>query len=122
MLRDAQGELFLPMPVEHYDGRHNHCARGRGGRCAGSRHRSNLPGSERLSVDLLSSNLMDQLIWTRGVHGVHARRVVLSQAEGQPGWAMLCDAQISRDGVRVLSGEVLLEHAMRCGVGFANRP
>ena len=76
---------------------------------------SRLPGSRRVTVDPLPKNLMDQLIRNRGVQSVHARHVVLNQAEGRPGWAMtLCDALISRDGDRVLSGEVLLEHAVRC--------
>ncbi len=71
-------------------------------------------GCKVLAVDLLPRDIMDQIIQDRGVKGIWARRIVLDQAEGRVGWAvMLCESLISEDGEKVVSGHWLLERAMR---------
>lgn len=70
--------------------------------------------TRNIRVDPLPRTHMDQIVRDLGVRSVHARRVVLDQAEGRPGWAAtLCEAFISRSGNLVLSGDVLLDHALR---------
>lgn len=73
-----------------------------------------LPGCKEIEVHLLPRASMDEIVKGRGVRSTLARQTVLDQAEGRPGWAvMLCNSLISQDGERVVSGELLLERAMR---------
>ncbi|MFI6675240.1 hypothetical protein [Kribbella sp. NPDC050470] len=73
-----------------------------------------LPGCRRVTLGLMSRAEIDAVIQAAGVTGVHARRLVLEQADGRPGWALqLCRALIDGDGERVVSGELLLDHVMR---------
>ena len=73
-----------------------------------------LPGGRPVSLGLMSRGEIDAIVQTAGVTGVHARRLVLEQADGRPGWALqLCRALIDGDGERVVSGELLLDHVMR---------
>ena len=57
---------------------------------------------------------MDAIVQAAGVTSVHARHLVLDQAEGRPGWARaLCEALVEGNGDRVASGEVLLDQVER---------
>jgi hypothetical protein len=75
---------------------------------------ANLPAHRGLSVDLLARGDMDAIVQSAGVTSVHARHLVLDQAEGRPGWARsLCEALVEGNGDRVASGEVLLDQVER---------
>jgi hypothetical protein len=73
-----------------------------------------LPGCRRVTLDLMSRAEIDAIVQAAGVTGLHARWLVLEQADGRPGRALqLCRALIDGDGVKVVSGELLLDHVMR---------
>ncbi|WP_405056819.1 ATP-binding protein [Kribbella sp. NBC_01505] len=73
-----------------------------------------MPGCRQILVDLMSRGDIDAVVQSAGVKGFHARRLVLDQADGRPGWAIqLCRALIDGDGERVVSGDHLLEKVDR---------
>jgi len=65
-------------------------------------------------IELLPLEQMDVIVQAAGVTGVHARELILRQAEGRPGWALaLCNTLVDGGGVKVVSGEALLDHVVR---------
>jgi hypothetical protein len=73
-----------------------------------------LPGARLHAVDLVERSEMDALVRAAGVTGHRARRTVLNQAEGRPGWALaLCEVLIRGDGQDVVTGSAHLANVER---------
>ncbi|MGW6522124.1 hypothetical protein [Streptomyces sp. NPDC054962] len=73
-----------------------------------------LPEALRVDVDLLERSDMNTLITSLGVTGHRARRVVLDQAAGRPGWAVtLCEMFVNGEGKQVASGAAHLASVER---------
>ncbi len=67
-----------------------------------------------ITLELLPRTIIDELICESGVTAVRARRLILGQAEGRPGWALtLCQAFVDSKGAQVFSGEALLDNVLR---------
>ncbi|WP_155846910.1 ATP-binding protein [Arthrobacter sp. 131MFCol6.1] len=65
-------------------------------------------------LDLLPRVVMDEIVRGAGVTAVRTRHLILSQAEGRPGWALtLCSAVVTASGANIFSGEALLDHVLR---------
>ncbi|MGW7459989.1 hypothetical protein [Streptomyces sp. NPDC054797] len=64
-----------------------------------------LPRASRVEVDLLERGDMNTLVTSAGVTSHRARGVVLSQADGRPGWALtLCGLLAAGEGDEVATG------------------
>ena len=70
-----------------------------------------MPGADVLELPLLERDVMNTLVQAVGVRGFRARQVILTQAEGRPGWALALAAVLLRgDAEEVVSGGALLIH------------
>lgn len=96
------------------------------------------PGSERkvetlltepipVNLDRLARPELDEVIQELGVHGVRARKVVLNQSDGRPGWAVLLSRLfVDGDGEGLSTGQPLLDqvsglaHSISGGAAFAD--
>ncbi|WP_426996288.1 ATP-binding protein [Pseudarthrobacter sp. N5] len=75
---------------------------------------SRLSEPATILLDLLPRDIMDEIIRGAGVSAVRTRHVILSQAEGRPGWALtLCSAVVTASGANIFTGEALLDHVLR---------
>lgn len=64
----------------------------------------------RVEVDRLARAALDQMIQALGVHGVHARSLVLEQSDGRPGWAaILSRLVVNGAGGDLATGQSLLD-------------
>lgn len=64
----------------------------------------------RVEVDRLARAALDQMIQALGVHGVHARSLVLEQSDGRPGWAaILSRLVVNGAGDDLATGQSLLD-------------
>ncbi|TCC51514.1 ATP-binding protein [Kribbella pittospori] len=73
-----------------------------------------LPTARPLKLDVMPRDEIDALVQALGVTSFHARRMVLDQAEGRPGWAiLLCEAMLDGTGELVASGVLLLDRVER---------
>lgn len=80
--------------------------------------RALLPAARVHAVELLERAPLDALLQQMGVTGALARREILDQAEGRPGWAIsLADLLLgSQDAASLVNGRALLGHvAGTCG-------
>ena len=67
------------------------------------------PGAEEIELELLERPEIDTIIRSMGVTGIEARREILDQAEGRPGWAVaLADLLLRSGWDDLLSGKALL--------------
>jgi hypothetical protein len=63
-----------------------------------------------VELPLLARDEVDAIIQAQGVRGVRARHIVLGQAQGRPGWALiLCAALLRGEAGEVLSGTALVQ-------------
>jgi hypothetical protein len=70
--------------------------------------REELPDATEIRVETLGPAEMDALVVSMGVTGHRARRTVLDQAAGRPGWALtLCNLFTTGHAVDVVSGSAL---------------
>lgn len=70
-----------------------------------------VPGADVLELPLLERDVMNTLVQAVGVRSFRARQVILTQAEGRPGWALALAAVLLRgNGEEVVSGGALLTH------------
>jgi hypothetical protein len=77
-----------------------------------------VPGATSVVLPLLERAEIDTLIQAEGVRGHRARKLVLEQAQGRPGWALALSAVLLRgDADEVLSGAALLTQVQ----GFVRR-
>lgn len=73
-----------------------------------------LPEALRVDVDLLERSDMNTLVTSLGITSHRARRVVLDQAAGRPGWAItLCEMLANGEGEQVASGAAHLANVER---------
>lgn len=73
-----------------------------------------LPRASRVEVDLLERADMNTLVTSAGVTSHRARGVVLSQADGRPGWALtLCGLLAAGEGDEVATGRAHWANAER---------
>jgi hypothetical protein len=74
------------------------------------RLRGAVTGAAVVEVPLLARDEIDAVIQAQGVRGVRARHIVLGQAQGRPGWALiLCAALLRGEAGEVLSGTALVQ-------------
>jgi hypothetical protein len=71
--------------------------------------------AERLELDELERAAVDEVVQAMGVHGIIARKQILDQAEGRPGWAVaLTDMLLkTREWKSIFDGSVILGQAFR---------
>jgi hypothetical protein len=69
-----------------------------------------LTAPTRVQLDRLPRGELDELIRQLGVHGFHARQMVLDQSDGRPGWAsVLGQLVVDGNGEDLMSGQYLLD-------------
>ncbi|NVM97026.1 ATP-binding protein, partial [Arthrobacter wenxiniae] len=77
----------------------------------------------RVEVDRLARAALDQMIQALGVHGVHARSLVLEQSDGRPGWAaILSRLVINGAGDDLATGQSLLDQVAGLATAIAGSP
>lgn len=75
---------------------------------------ADLQSAVSVVADRLTLDHMDAIVRGAGVSSVRARRAILEQAEGRPGWALrLCETLVDGGGTDVVSGAALLDHVER---------
>ncbi len=68
-----------------------------------------VPGALEVGVDLLERSEVDEIVRAMGISGVSARKSILDQAEGRPGWAVTLAELILRSGWNdVVTGKALI--------------
>ncbi|MHA7306853.1 ATP-binding protein [Arthrobacter sp. TMN-49] len=74
----------------------------------------------RVEVDRLARAALDQMIQALGVHGVHARSLVLEQSDGRPGWAaILSRLVVNGAGDDLATGQSLLDQVAGLATSIA---
>ncbi|MGW0056503.1 hypothetical protein [Nocardia nova] len=68
-----------------------------------------LPNAVQIDLDLLERPEVDKVVQAMGISGITARRTILDQAEGRPGWAVtLADLLLGSDWKEVVTGKAII--------------
>jgi hypothetical protein len=68
-----------------------------------------VPDARTIRLRLLEREAMNKVVESAGVSGYRARRLILDQAEGRPGWALaLTEVLLHGNSQELLTGEALL--------------
>lgn len=74
----------------------------------------------RVGVDRLARAALDQMIQALGVHGIHARSLILEQSDGRPGWAVILSRLVvDGAGDDLVTGQSLLDQVASFATAIA---